>query len=278
MRWSRRARTRRAAARELDARRGRCLGGRARLVEPEVVELADGGVARRAHLAVAGLVGLAHLSGDCPSASASIRSRQAQKSPPAGRPAQRPLERVAVRVDEARQRECLGHRVSVDSPHRRAHRTASARPAARPAPRLGDPMLQILMTGACSLARLRLHGGDARLSPHGSVVARRRRRRRLRRRRLASCPARRVLRATIVASQITGGQHLGAGDERIRNASTSPLLEPYFVTSGRRRRGVLTTCRTRPSRVVGWSAWGGDIGWPRLGTGPIAIGACVRIT
>ena len=85
------------------------LGGRLRrgagLVEPEVVELADRRVAGAAQLAVdLGVLAADLRDGQTDSASAIIPSRHAQKSPPGALAAQRPLERMAVRVDEAGQR------------------------------------------------------------------------------------------------------------------------------------------------------------------------------
>ena len=61
---------------ELDARLGGGRGGRARLVDAEVVELADGGVAGAAHLGVGGRVELAHGLGRLP-----LRLREHQLAP-----------------------------------------------------------------------------------------------------------------------------------------------------------------------------------------------------
>ena len=88
------AHARQAAARvggeeqhELDARLGRRVGGGARLLEAQVVELADRRVAGRAHLArTRRRTCVRTCPGDCPSASRSMPSRHSQKSEPAARP------------------------------------------------------------------------------------------------------------------------------------------------------------------------------------------------
>ncbi len=70
------------------------------------MELADRREPSSSHLPVRALVEAnAPSPGVCPSASASMPSRQAQKSPPAARPAERTLEGVAVRVHEAGKRD-----------------------------------------------------------------------------------------------------------------------------------------------------------------------------
>ena len=72
---------------ERDAGRVGGLRGGERLLEAEVVELADRGVAGGAHLAVDLLVARCGRAPEvCSSARASIASRQAQKSPPSVRP------------------------------------------------------------------------------------------------------------------------------------------------------------------------------------------------
>ena len=64
----------------------RCFGRCERGLEPEVVELADRREPRRAHLPIRSVVQLADGVGRLSSASASMPSRHAQKSPPAARP------------------------------------------------------------------------------------------------------------------------------------------------------------------------------------------------
>ena len=92
------------------ASRGR-LGRGARLVEAEVVELADRRVARpRASPGSRARSRRGRARESAAPPRPSISSRQAQKSPPAAPAAERALERVRVRVHEPGQRERLGHR------------------------------------------------------------------------------------------------------------------------------------------------------------------------
>ena len=94
---------------ELDARlrsrldRGPCL------VDAEVVELADRGVARRAHLAVPARVRLAHERRRLPFRLGQHLLAPRPEVAAAGAPAQRALERVAVGVDEAGEHERRRH-------------------------------------------------------------------------------------------------------------------------------------------------------------------------
>ena len=101
----RRAGNRRRGSTKLDARLGRGLGRRPRLLEAEVVELADRRVAvlaaargRPATYSRADLV-----DASATPASAIIPSRHAQKSPPPAAAAQRALERMAMGVHESRE-------------------------------------------------------------------------------------------------------------------------------------------------------------------------------
>ena len=94
---------------ELDARFGGGLRGRSRLVDAEVVELADRGVARVGHLGVRDRVELAHRGRRLP-----LRLGEHQLPPrpevaAAGTASQCALKRVAVRVDESRQGERFRH-------------------------------------------------------------------------------------------------------------------------------------------------------------------------
>src|SRR5215210_6453925 len=95
---------------ELDSRRVGGLGDREGLLEPEVVELADGGPAVREHLAVHALVALAHARGGLASSELEHRLAPAPEVAASRRAAERSLERVTVRVDEARQGQALRHR------------------------------------------------------------------------------------------------------------------------------------------------------------------------
>jgi CDP-diacylglycerol--glycerol-3-phosphate 3-phosphatidyltransferase len=86
------------------------FGRRLRLLEADVVELADRGVARVSHLAVRALVTRAHgLRGQ----GFRLLEHGVPPAPevvPLGAAPHRPLERVAVRVDETREREPVRHR------------------------------------------------------------------------------------------------------------------------------------------------------------------------
>jgi hypothetical protein len=94
---------------DLDARRSGCLDRGERLRQAEVVELAHGRVPGGAHLAVRGLVGRPHELGRL---ALGLREHSLAPGPeiaPSRASPERALERVAVRVDETRQRERLGH-------------------------------------------------------------------------------------------------------------------------------------------------------------------------
>ena len=94
---------------DLDPDRGAGLDRRASLRNAEVVELADRGVARRAQLAVRLLVRDAHEVGGLPLGLREHRLAPGPEVAARGATAKRALERVAVSVDEAGQRECGGH-------------------------------------------------------------------------------------------------------------------------------------------------------------------------
>ncbi len=126
---------------ELDSRLGRSLGRSMRLREPEVVELADGGVPGRAQLAIDRRITRSH-----PFRGLTPRELEHRLAPRPeigafGPPAQRPLERVAVRVDEARDPRRLLHARIL--PHMEA-----------PAPAVSAPLAQL--PNALTVARLAL--------------------------------------------------------------------------------------------------------------------------
>ena len=103
------ARVRDVEAREADPRLGSgvCCGEGG--LEPEVVELSDGRVAGGAHLAIRAGVKLADGIGRLPF---SLREHPVAPRPevaPGGAPAERSLERVAVRVDESGKRDRSRH-------------------------------------------------------------------------------------------------------------------------------------------------------------------------
>src|SRR5215203_4246576 len=83
--------------------------GREGLLEPEVVELADGRPAARQHLAVDRVVSLAHFVRGLAARKLEHRVAPAPEVAAARRPAQGALERVAVSVDKSRQAEAAGH-------------------------------------------------------------------------------------------------------------------------------------------------------------------------
>ena len=142
---------------ELDPGLDGGLDRRARLGEAEVVELADRGVTAVAHLDVRGRVELADARRRL-----ALRLGEHQLPPrpevaAAGPAAKGPLEGVAVRVDEARQRERLGHvgeprspaslrpRGAVSSCHGLPRRSGTARAASERAhgPAVGaDPAVR----------------------------------------------------------------------------------------------------------------------------------------
>jgi CDP-diacylglycerol--glycerol-3-phosphate 3-phosphatidyltransferase len=88
---------------DLDPGLGGSLDRRVRLREPDVVELADDGVPRSEHLAVDLDVARTHLVGGQPLGQGQHGVAPAPEVGALGTPAQSALERVAVRVDEARQ-------------------------------------------------------------------------------------------------------------------------------------------------------------------------------
>ena len=73
--------------------------------EPEVVELANRGVSRRPQLAIDGRVRTAYELGRLPLGLGEHLLPPGPEVPARGSAAERPLERVAVRADEARQGE-----------------------------------------------------------------------------------------------------------------------------------------------------------------------------
>ena len=87
---------------ELDSRLRGSLGGRARLLEPEIVELANRGVARRAQFAVDVRVARPDVGRGLTPGELEHRLAPGPEVAALRSPAQRTLERVAVRVDEAR--------------------------------------------------------------------------------------------------------------------------------------------------------------------------------
>src|SRR6185295_3064216 len=94
---------------DLEACFAGCLHRRTRLVQAEIVELADGRVSGREHLAVGVGVERAHALRCLPRG---LREHQLTPGPEvaaAGPTTQRALERVAVSVDESGQRDGLGH-------------------------------------------------------------------------------------------------------------------------------------------------------------------------
>ena len=119
---------------ELDAGLRGGLGRRARLVEAEVVELADGGVAVGAQLAVdLDVLAPDSVDASASSASASISVAPGPEVAAAVAAAQRALERVAVGVDEARASVGTGISCQRDRAARAAAERADDRPA-RPDP------------------------------------------------------------------------------------------------------------------------------------------------
>ena len=152
---------------EVDARVGGRFGGRARLLEPEVVELADRRVAGVPHLGVRRRVELAHGRRRLPLGLGEHQLAPGPEVAAAGPTAQRTLKRVRVRVHEARQGERFRH-----APERRllapsrararlhARRPDARRRARRPrqperAPDPDDGALE-----PAGGAQPRLHGGD----------------------------------------------------------------------------------------------------------------------
>src|SRR5215210_4811734 len=97
---------------ELDSGRLGRLGGGDGLLEPEIVELADGRPAVREHLAVHALVRLAHGRGGLAARELEHRLAPGPEVAAARRPAQGALERVAMSVDKSRQAEAAGHGAS----------------------------------------------------------------------------------------------------------------------------------------------------------------------
>jgi len=81
----------------------------------EVVELADGRVAGGAHLAVGLLVLLADRVDGLLRRELEHQLAPGPEVAALGTAAQRPLEGVAVRVHEARQRQCVGHRATLSN-------------------------------------------------------------------------------------------------------------------------------------------------------------------
>src|SRR5215208_2555542 len=103
------AAVRRVKEHELDAGLGGRIGNRERLLETEVVELPDGGVARGDELAVGANVVAPHMFG---SLAGGEREHRVAPGPEVAARALAPqsaLEGVTVRVDEPRQRERLRH-------------------------------------------------------------------------------------------------------------------------------------------------------------------------
>ncbi len=86
---------------ELDSRLGRSLGRGMPLREPEVVELADGGVPGRAQLAIDLRIARSHPFRGLTAGELEHRLAPRPEIGAFGPSAQRPLERVAMRVDEA---------------------------------------------------------------------------------------------------------------------------------------------------------------------------------
>ncbi len=94
---------------KLDSRLGRSVGRGMGLREPEVVELADGGVPGRAQLAIDLRIARSHPFRGLTLCELEHRLAPRPEIGAFGPPAQRPLERVAVRVDEARDPRRLLH-------------------------------------------------------------------------------------------------------------------------------------------------------------------------
>jgi len=86
-----------------------CIRGGIRRVEAEVVELADRREAGGAHLAVRPLVELAHRLGPVTLGLGQHFVAPGPELITRGPPAERPLERVAVRVHEPRERDHSWH-------------------------------------------------------------------------------------------------------------------------------------------------------------------------
>ena len=100
---------------ELDAGRLRGLRGRERLLEAEVVELADRGVPRGEQLAVDALVVGAHALRRLLVGQGEHRVAPGPEVAAFGAPAKRPLKGMAVRVDEARDRETPRHEATLSA-------------------------------------------------------------------------------------------------------------------------------------------------------------------
>ena len=132
---------------ELDSDRGRGLGRRARLVEAEVVELPDGGVPRRAHLREDGAVVRADAGGELQHRLAPSPEVTALHQAP-----ERPLERVAVRIHEARDLEIVRHAGentgSASPPRGGARNRISCRSRSRPGRNGGDLLLPVVRDAA----------------------------------------------------------------------------------------------------------------------------------
>ena len=103
---------------ELDPGLPRCLDGGMRLGGPDVVELADGRIAGREHLAVGLHVALADVSRGQTPGQVQHGLAPGPEVAALGLAAQGALERVAVRVDEAGEREPGGHRATLPLPRR----------------------------------------------------------------------------------------------------------------------------------------------------------------
>ena len=100
---------------ELDAGRGRGLRGGEGLLEAEVVELAHRGEAGREHLAVDALVVAAHSLRGLLVGQGEHRVAPGPEVASLGATPERALKGVAVRVDEARDRETPRHEATLSS-------------------------------------------------------------------------------------------------------------------------------------------------------------------
>ena len=103
---------------EVDARCLRCLRGRERLLEAEVVELADRGVPGGEQLAVDELVVGAHALRRLLVGQGEHRVAPGPEVAACGAPPKCPLKGMAVRVDEARDRETPRHEATLSAAQR----------------------------------------------------------------------------------------------------------------------------------------------------------------